>query len=156
MQLPSAVGWAGGHRPASVVAMTTTAAPVERINPTSWSAAFGFDQAQLRPAPARLLTMSGQGPVDDTGALLHEDDPAAQIALAVENVETVLAAAGMDLSDVLRLTVYATDVDAVLAHFEVLTERLARVGATPPMSLLGVARLALPGMLVELEITAGR
>jgi enamine deaminase RidA (YjgF/YER057c/UK114 family) len=136
--------------------MTTTAAPVERINPTAWSAAFGFDQAQLRPTPARLLTASGQGPVDESGALLHEDDPAAQLALAVENVEALLAAAGMEWTDVLRLTVYTTDVDAVLAHFDVLAERLARVGATPPMTLVGVARLALPGMVVELEITAGR
>lgn len=136
--------------------MTTTAAPVEHINPTAWSAAFGFDQAQLRPAPAQLLTVSGQGPVDDAGVLLHEDDPAAQLALAVENVETVLGAADMDLSDVLRLTIYATDVDAVLAHYDVLAERLARVGATPPMTLGGVGRLALPGMRGELEITAGR
>ncbi len=152
MEVPEVLGWAGAVRPATVVAMTT----IERINPTAWSAAFGFDQAQLRPAPAQLLTASGQGPVDETGALLHEDDPAAQLALAVENVETLLETAGMDLTDVLRLTVYAADVDAVLAHFGVLAERLARVGATPPMTLVGVARLALPGMLVELEITAGR
>ena len=135
---------------------STSDARVERINPTPWSAAFGFDQAQLRPAPARLLTAAGQGPVDESGALLHEGDPAAQLALALANVEDVLAAAGMDFTDVLRLTVYATDVDAVLAHFGVLGERLARVGATPPMTLVGVARLALPGMVVELEITAGR
>lgn len=136
--------------------MTTTAAPVERINPTAWSAALGFDQAQLRPAPSRLLTVSGQGPVDESGALLHEGDPAAQLALAVANVETVLAAAGMDLSDVLRLTVHAVDVDAVLDAWEVLAERLARVGATPPTTLVGVARLALPGMVVGLDVTAGR
>lgn len=136
--------------------MTTTTAPMERINPTAWSAAFGFDQAQLRSAPARLLTVSGQGPVDDTGALLHEGDPAAQVALAMENVETVLAAGGMDLADVLRMTVYAVDVDAVLASYGVIGERLARCGATPPMTLVGVARLAIPGMVVELEVSAGR
>jgi enamine deaminase RidA (YjgF/YER057c/UK114 family) len=136
--------------------MTTTPALVERINPTTWNAAFGFDQAQLRPAPTRLLTVSGQGPVDDDGALLHEDDVAAQLALALVNVETVLAAAGMDWADVLRLTVYATDVDAVLAAYGVLGERLATAGATPPTTLLGVSRLALPGMAVELEVTAGR
>ncbi|MGY1624373.1 RidA family protein [Geodermatophilus sp. SYSU D00965] len=134
----------------------TPAAPVERLNPTPWSAAFGFDQGQLRPAPSRLLTVAGQGPVDETGALLHEDDPAAQLALALANLESVLAAGGMDLADVLRLTVYATDVDAVLAVYDVLTERLARVGATPPTTLVGVARLALPGMLVELDASAGR
>ncbi len=43
-----------------------------------------------------------------------------------------------------------------LAHFGVLGERLGRAGATPPMTLVGVARLALPGMLVEIEATAGR
>ncbi|TKJ30274.1 RidA family protein [Blastococcus sp. CCUG 61487] len=136
--------------------MTTSTVPLERINPSGWRAALGFDQAQLRPAPATLLTASGQGPVDEHGALLHEGDPAAQLALAVENVEALLAAAGMDLRDVLRLTVHAVDVDAVLASWDVLVERLARVGATPPMTLVGVTRLALPGMLVELEITAGR
>jgi len=136
---------------------TTTPAPtVERINPTSWSEAFGFDQAQARPAPSRLLTLSGQGPVDETGALLHEGDPAAQVALAMTNVETVLAAGGMTFADVLRMTVYAVDVDAVLASYGVIGERLGRAGATPPMTLLGVARLAIPGMLIEIEVTAGR
>ncbi|MGY1741911.1 MULTISPECIES: Rid family hydrolase [unclassified Blastococcus] len=134
--------------------MTATPALVERINPTTWNAAFGFDQGQLRPAPARLLTVAGQGPVDESGALLHEGDAAAQLALALANVEAVLAAGGMTWADVLRLTVYAVDLDAVLAAWEVLGERLA--GATPPMTLLGVSRLALPGMAVELEVTAGR
>ena len=136
--------------------MTATTAPVERINPTTWNAAFGFDQGQLRPAPARLLTLAGQGPVDDDGTLLHEGDVAAQLALALANVEAVLAAGGMGWADVLRLTVHAVDVDAVLAVWDVLTERLARVGATPPTTLVGVARLALPGMVVGLDVTAGR
>jgi enamine deaminase RidA (YjgF/YER057c/UK114 family) len=136
--------------------MTAPPAPVERINPTTWNAAFGFDQAQLRPAPAQLLILAGQGPVDADGALLHEGDVPAQLALALANVESVLAAGGMDLGDVLRLTVHATDVDAVLAAYDVLAERLAAAGATPPMTLLGVSRLAIPGMAVELEVTAGR
>ncbi|MGY1769860.1 RidA family protein [Blastococcus sp. SYSU D00813] len=134
--------------------MTATPAQLERINPTTWNAAFGFDQAQLRPVPARVLTLAGQGPVDESGALLHEGDAAAQLALAVANVEALLAAGGMDWTDVLRLTVYAVDLDAVLAAWDVLGERLG--AATPPMTLLGVSRLAVPGMAVELEVTAGR
>lgn len=137
--------------------MTTATQPtVQRINPTSWSEAFGFDQAQSRPAPSRLLTVSGQGPVDETGALLHEGDAAAQVALAMTNLETVLSAGGMTFADVLRMTVYAVDVDAVLAAYGVIGERLGRAGATPPMTLVGVARLAIPGMLVEIEVSAGR
>ena len=70
--------------------------------------------------------------------------------------ETGRTAPGMGWADVLRLTVYAVDLDAVLAAWDVLAERLAAAGATPPMTLLGVARLAIPGMAVELEVTAGR
>lgn len=72
------------------------------------------------------------------------------------NVESVLAAAGMGLSDVVRLVVLTTDVDATLAAYRAVLERLALAGATPPATLLGVTRLALPGMAVEIEATAAR
>ena len=44
------------------------------VNPTDWAAAFGYDQGQLRPAPATVLTVAGQGPVDERGVLLHTGD----------------------------------------------------------------------------------
>jgi enamine deaminase RidA (YjgF/YER057c/UK114 family) len=129
---------------------------VTRINPSTWSSNFGFDQGQLRPFPSQLLTIAGQGSVDETGLLLHEGDVTAQIALAMANVEAVLTAAEMTLADVVRLTVYAVDVDAVLAGYGAITERLAAFGATPPATLVGVTQLAIPGMLVEIEVTAAR
>lgn len=125
-----------------------------RINPSTWNLGLGFDQAQLRPAPTSLLTLAGQGPVDDDGRLLHAGDLTAQLALAVRNVEDLLAAAGFTLADVLSLTVHTTDVDALLATYHVLTARFAP--ATPPATLVGVTRLALPGMAVELTVQAGR
>lgn len=134
---------------------TRTVAPT-RINPTTWNEPFGFDQAQLRQAPRTVLTLSGQGPVDGDGALVHADDVAAQVAAAIANVEIVLAAGGMDLGDVLSMTVYATDVDAVQAAYGAIGRRLAAYGATPPSTLVGVARLAIPGMAVEITVTAGR
>lgn len=140
--------------------MTTSLHPassaVTSINPTTWNAAFGYDQGQVRAAPARLLTVAGQGSVDESGVLLHAGDISAQLSLSLANVETVLAAAGMDLSDVLRLVVYTTDVDATLAAYGALIERLQQFAATPPTTLLGVQRLALPGMAVEIDATAGR
>jgi len=135
---------------------TTTPNAVRRINPTSWNAAFGYDQAQLRPTPAQVLTLAGQGPVDEHGALVHEDDVTAQLALTMANVEAVLARGGMDLGDVLKLTIYAVDVDAVLAGYGAITERLAMFDATPPATLLGVTRLAIPGMAVEIDAVAAR
>ena len=126
------------------------------VNPTDWAKAFGYDQGQLRPAPATVLTVAGQGPVDDRGVLLHAGDISAQLSLTMANLEAVLAAAGMDLGDVLRLVVYTTDVDATLAAYDAITERLRQYSATPPTTLLGVHRLALPGMAVEIDATAGR
>ncbi|MET0863913.1 MAG: Rid family hydrolase [Nakamurella sp.] len=136
--------------------MTTTTMTTgpERINPSSWNATLGFDQAQLRPSPAQVLTVAGQGPVDEDGALLHEGDICAQLSLTMRNIETVLAAAGMAWADVTRLTVYTTDIDGTLAAYNAILERLG--GATPPATLLGVSRLALPGMAVEIEVTAAR
>lgn len=139
----------------------TTSPPVHsgtvtRINPTSWNAGFAFDQGQVRTTPGTILTVAGQGPVDEQGELLHEGDAAAQIALAVSNVENVLTAGGMLLRDVLRMTIYAVDLDAILANYGVLVEKLTVSGATPPTSLVGVSRLAIPGMLLEIEVTAGR
>jgi enamine deaminase RidA (YjgF/YER057c/UK114 family) len=128
----------------------------QRINPTTWNAPFRYDQAQLRPAPQQLLTVAGQGSVDADGVVLHEGDMTAQMALAMGGVENLLAAGGMDLRDVSRLVVYVTDVDAALAAYGAITERLEALDATPPATLVEVTRLALPGMAVEIDATAGR
>jgi enamine deaminase RidA (YjgF/YER057c/UK114 family) len=134
--------------------MTTTAARPIRINPSNWSAALHFDQAQLRQVPAELLTIAGQCPVDESGRLLHEGDICAQLSLTMRNIETVLAAARMGWTDVTRVAIYTTDVDGTLAAYSAVVERLG--GATPPATLLGVSRLAIPGMAVEIEVTAAR
>ena len=136
--------------------VTRSATSPARINPTTWNEPYGFDQAQLRRAPEWVLTVAGQGPVDGNGQLVHEGDVAAQVAQAMANVEIVLAAAGMDLGDVFSMTVYAVDVDAVLAAYGAIGRRLAAYGATPPSTLVGVARLPIPGMTVEITVTAGR
>jgi enamine deaminase RidA (YjgF/YER057c/UK114 family) len=128
----------------------------QRINPTSWNAALRYDQAQLRPAPTQLLTVAGQGSIDVDGQLLHEGDMSAQMSLAMATIEDLLARGGMDLRDVTRLVVHVTDMDAALAAYGAITERLDAAGATPPATLVAVTRLALPGMAVEIDATAGR
>lgn len=52
----------------------------------------------------------------------------------------------------MRLTYYTTDVDALLGVWPLITQRLA--DNRPASTLLGVARLAFPEMLVEIEATA--
>ena len=74
--------------------------------------------------------------------------------MSLDNLEAVLAGAGMDLSNVIRLNIYTTDVDALFEQYGVLVGRLAGAGVAPPGTLLGVSRLAFPQLVVELEATA--
>lgn len=124
------------------------------INPWSWSAKLGFDQAQLIEGHRRQLICSGQDSVDAGGNPQHPDDIGAQLELALDNLEVVLAAADMTLGDVVRLNVYTTDVDRLFKHWGQLPERFAKQDGTFVTSVVGVTRLAAPQLLVLLEATA--
>jgi enamine deaminase RidA (YjgF/YER057c/UK114 family) len=121
------------------------------INPWSWSTKLGFDQAQLIEGHQRQLVCSGQDAVDADGNPQHPGDMAAQLELALDNLEAVLAGADMTLANVVRLNVYTTDLDEYLKHFASVNDRFGnnRYATT----VLGVAQL--PGqLLVMLEATA--
>jgi enamine deaminase RidA (YjgF/YER057c/UK114 family) len=124
------------------------------VNPWTWSLGFAFNQAELIQGQRRLLVCSGQTATDADGRPQHPGDMAAQLTMALDNLEAVLAAAGMTLADVVRLGVFTTDVDRLLEHYRVVAERLEAAGVRPPSTLLGVARLAAPELLVEFEATA--
>ena len=124
------------------------------INPWPWSLKLGYHQAEILEGSKRQLACAGQTAVDADGAPQHPGDMRGQIALALDNLEAVLGAADMGLADITRLRVYATDVDEAMRHFDLLGARFGPLGAAPPMTLLGVTRLALPGLLFELEADA--
>jgi enamine deaminase RidA (YjgF/YER057c/UK114 family) len=73
------------------------------INPSSWSIEAGFDQAQLIEGYKRLLVCSGQDAVDADGKPRHPGDMAAQLELALDNLQAILAAADMTLANIVRL-----------------------------------------------------
>lgn len=123
------------------------------VNP--WSLQFGFNQAEIVEGQSKLVVCAGQTAVDGDGTPQHAGDMAGQIGLALDNLEAVLAGAGMSLVDVVRLNMYTTDMDAFFEHAPgVLGPRLGAAGVMPPGTLLGVTRLAFPELLVELEATA--
>lgn len=124
------------------------------VNPWTWSQQYGFNQAELVEEHRRVLYCSGQTSVDAHGNPQHPGDMAAQLTLVLENLEAVLAGAGMTLADVVRVTTYTTDVDALLQHYRIFGERLAKAGVMPASTLLGVARLAFPELLLEITATA--
>lgn len=126
------------------------------VNPWAWSVELGFNQGELVEGGSDVLYLSGQSAVGADGAPMHAGDMAAQIELALDNLAAVLAEAGMDLSNVVRLNTYTTDVDAVFQNYGIIAGRFGAAGVQPPGSLLGVARLAYPELMVELEAIAVR
>lgn len=124
------------------------------VNPWPWSLPLGYNQALLVTGATRQLVVAGQTATDATGAPQHPGDMRGQLALALDNLDAVLVAAGLSLAHIIRLNVYATDVDAALKSFDLLGQRFGPLGIAPPMTLLGVTRLALPPLMIELEATA--
>lgn len=124
------------------------------VNPWDWSLKLGYNQAEVIEGATRQVVCAGQTAVDGQGNPQHPGDMRAQISLALDNLEAVLAGAGMDLGNVTRLGVYATDVDEALKNFDLMGMRFGPHQSAPPMTLLGVHRLAIPGLLFEIEATA--
>lgn len=124
------------------------------VNPVRWSVDMGFNQGEVVSGQARTLYLSGQTATGDDGSPQHPDDMGAQLSLCLDNMEAVLAEANMSLANLVRLNVYTTDVDALLPHYGDLAARLGAAGVKPTSTLLGVTRLAIPSLLVELEGTA--
>jgi 2-iminobutanoate/2-iminopropanoate deaminase len=99
-----------------------------------------------------LLFVSGCIAVDDEGLLVGGDDVVAQTRQVLHNIGSVLAAAGAGFGDVVKVTVYLTDVDDRAAINPVRQEFF---GATRPAStLVEVSALAVPGAKVEIEAVA--
>jgi enamine deaminase RidA (YjgF/YER057c/UK114 family) len=125
------------------------------VNPWPWSLQLGYNQAELIKGMSRQLICAGQTAVDGEGRPQHEGDMRQQIALALDNLDEILKAADMTLGHVIRLTIYATDVDEALKNFDILGQKFGPFNNTPPMTLLGVTRLAMPELMFEIEATAG-
>lgn len=114
----------------------------------------GFDQAELIKGHRRELVCSAQDAVDANGNTQHPGDMAAQLGLALDNLEAVLAGAGMTLANVMRLNLYTTDMNSLLQHFSLVNERFEATGVRFATTLLGVASLVAPDLVVAIEATA--
>ena len=79
------------------------------IDPWTWQDPFGFVQANEVRGATRTLVCAGQT-ANEEGKPMHAGDMRAQIEYTMDNLEKVLAKGGFELSDVVRLNYYTTDV----------------------------------------------
>ena len=99
-----------------------------------------------------LLFLSGFVPVDGDGELVGGDDVVAQVRQVFANLRTVLDAAGATFADVVKVTVYLTD---IADRVRINPVRQEIFGATRPAStLVEVSALVTPGAKVEIDAVA--
>jgi len=113
----------------------------------------GYSHVVIAEAPARIVYIAGQGGEDVNGVLSESFE--AQVRQALDNLQTALAAADARLTDVAKVTALIVDhSEARLAIFSNALRAAWGEHPAPACTLIPVPRLALDGMLFEIEATA--
>ena len=126
---------------------------VTHLNPAGLPQNPAFSQAVMVEGNARTIYVGGQNAVTPDGRVLGRGDLAAQTERTLENLTTVLAAAGAQLRDVVKWTIFAVqgqDPRPAVGVFQ----RVWGTAPPPAISVIAVAGLAHPDFLVEVEAIA--
>jgi reactive intermediate/imine deaminase len=122
---------------------------IERINPDGLTKPTTYSHVVK---VGNLLFIAGQVAFDSAGNLVGENDMKAQVRQVLENLKTALASQRADFSNVVKINIFTTDVEAFLGSAEVRAEYFK--GHPPASTLVQIERLARPGLLVEIEAIA--
>jgi reactive intermediate/imine deaminase len=121
------------------------------VRPAGMPPANGYSHAVAFSGPT--LMISGQVPLDGEGRLVGEGDPQAQLRQVFKNLAAALAAAGATMQQVVKLTVFLTDMGDLQAFREVRDE-FVQLDRPPASSLVQVSGLVHPAFRVEIEAIA--
>ncbi|MFJ2766896.1 RidA family protein [Streptomyces sp. NPDC087300] len=127
------------------------------VNPSGLPEIDAYRQVSVATGSKQVF-IAGQVSWDADGVSVGAGDLAAQVEQCYLNIATALAEVGGSFADVAKMTVYVVDwtPDKMPLFLEGAARAAAKLGVTPvpPGSLLGVATLAFPDHLVEIEATA--
>lgn len=113
----------------------------------------GYTHLMITPANARWLFVAGQGGEDTNGVLPAEF--ADQLTQCMKNLEYALTVAGARFDQVAKLTVLVVDhSEARLALISAALAKASQGNPAPACTLIPVPRLALDGMLIEIDAVA--
>jgi enamine deaminase RidA (YjgF/YER057c/UK114 family) len=116
---------------------------------------FGYSHTAAIPAGTELVLVSGQYGSGPDGAVVSSDF-AEQVRQAFRNLGVALAVHGLDLSHVVQLRTYVVNPD--FAKLGAIGQAVREGCGEPPptQTVIGVAGLAMPDILFEVEAVAAR
>lgn len=121
------------------------------ISPPELHPSPGFSHITVAE-PGKVVYIAGQTALAPDFSLIGENDLSAQTEAAMRNIEVALKAVGADWEHVVRRTIYTLHP----TEYMVMTEAIEKVQGSkehPAQTILGVTGLAVPGLLVEIEVT---
>jgi enamine deaminase RidA (YjgF/YER057c/UK114 family) len=126
---------------------------IERLNPDSLSARPYYHQI-VKSESRALVHISGQVAVDPASRIIGENDFSAQVDAAFANLDKALAAAGVGRADVVKGTTFIVDHDQTKWPIVKAAHSAFYEKEGPAWTVIGVASLAVPELLIEIEATA--
>ena len=136
--------------------MTSDKAPsIARINPLELGTPPGYSQV-VEVSTGRTIFISGQTALDAEGNVVGKRDFAAQAGQVFRNLGFALQATGCTAANLVKLTVFLTDMDNLAAYREARNRFFASVSppAAPAVTLVEVSKLYGPDFLIEIEAIA--
>lgn len=127
---------------------------IDYIRPDGMHVNPAFTQALILPAAARLMLIGGQNAVDGDGAIVGKGDIGAQAAKAIDNLIRCLAARGLGLEHLVKMTIYLAAGQDLRPAFGAWMARWGNRTNPPIVTGFFVASLANPDYLIEIEGTA--
>jgi 2-iminobutanoate/2-iminopropanoate deaminase len=131
---------------------------VKRYNPSEWTKG-RFTEVVTVNGPGKTIYLAGVGAEDEKASagasapILHLGNPYEQCRYAYDKIKRLLAAHGATLADAVKQVVYVTDV-----RFQADVAKCRREaygdGPIPANTFLVIQALAIPGMLLEIDVTA--
>ena len=130
------------------------AASVRYINPKTLADQSGYSYVVETTGPGRTVYIAGQLGLDlDNKLVGGPGDFRAQATKAIENLQAALAAVGANLSDVVKITNYLTDMSAHIGVYREVRDQFFTM-PRPASTAVGISQLARPGALFEIEAIA--
>jgi 2-iminobutanoate/2-iminopropanoate deaminase len=125
---------------------------VDVINPGSvWSPFGAFSMAVIQGG-GQIVHLKGQVSLDRNGEIVGPKDMRAQVRKVLENVRDVLASMGGQMSDVISLVHYATDIEQFMGTSDIRKEFFA--APYPVTTTVQVQRLYHPDLVIEITAIA--